>query len=397
MTGLESLCVHGGRDATHATRALVQPLVQSTTYAWGSFDERPRYSYAREGNETTLALERRLAALEAGADAVCFTSGLAAIAALFTHLPDGARVIAGRHLYGGTTRLLSQVHCPRLVVDTVDSTRPEQVEAALEEPADLVLVETPSNPTLQVTDLRHTVEVAQRAGVPVAVDNTFLTPLYQRPLALGADFSIHSTTKYLDGHDATLGGAIVLPDRHSGDGVDRNGLWSERLRWVRQATGSNLAPFEAWLTLQGVKTLHLRTARQWETAVRVAEVLQAHESVTRVYYPGLESHPGHHAHREQATGDGGIVAFDLGTLEAAAAFVKSLRVFTLAENLGATESLATSPALMTHAALSPARRRADGIRDGLVRLSCGVEDPQDLIADIEQALKAVPEKREVVA
>lgn len=394
MTSLDTQCVQGGR-VEGADRALVQPLVQSTTYAWKSFDDRPLYSYAREGNETTLALERRLTTLENGGDTVCFTSGLAAIAALFTLLPDGARVVAGRHLYGGTTRLLSQVHCPRLVVETVDSTQSEQIEAALQEPTDLVLVETPSNPTLQITDLRHTIDVARNAGAPVAVDNTFLTPLYQRPLDLGADFSIHSTTKYLDGHNATLGGAIVLPQRHSDEGVDRDGTWSERLRWVRQATGSNLAPFEAWLTLQGIKTLHLRTKRQWESAHAVAQALQAHTAVRRVKYPGLEHHPGHQVHRAQASGDGGIVAFDLGTLDAAAAFVKSLRVFTLAENLGATESLATSPALMTHAALSPARRRADGIRDGLVRLSIGVEDPDDLVADVEQALAKVPLPQEV--
>lgn len=371
------------------TGALVPPLVQSTTYAWTDLDHPPAVSYARAGNPTTRTLEIRLAQLEDAADAVCFGSGLAAIDAVLRALPDGARVVAGRHLYGGTTRLLSSFHANRLTVDTVDSSDNAAVSAALSSPADLVLVETPSNPTLRITDLPHIIRFGHDAGALVAVDNTFLTPLDQRPLDLGADLSIHSTTKYLDGHNATLGGAVVVPEHHAGPGIDQEGPWSARLRWVRQATGITLAPFEAWLTLQGTKTLRLRTERQWANATRVAEAAAAHPVPLTVHYPGLPDHPGHDVHRRQANGDGGIIALDLGSLDAARTFVTRLRHFTLAENLGATESLVTSPALMTHAALPPERRHADGIDDGLVRLSVGIEPAEHLVADLVQALDAV--------
>lgn len=388
MSHLETRCVHAG-SGDDPTGALVPPLVQSTAYQWQGFDGPPAYSYAREGNPTVARLEARLADLEAGGQAVCFASGLAAIDALLHALPAGARVVAGQHLYGGTTRLLHHIHGERLRIDTVDSSDPAAVAAAFEAPADLALAETPSNPTLQITDLRHFIGHARAAGAFVAIDNTFLTPIHQRPLELGADASVHSTTKYIDGHNATLGGCVVLHTRHEGEGRAQDGSWPQRLRWVRTATGTTLAPFEAWLTLQGSKTLHLRIARQNDNARRVAEALADHPAVAAVQYPGLPDHPGHAAHRSQASGDGAIVTLDLGSLEAAAAFVSRLRVFTLAENLGATESLASSPALMTHAALPPERRKADGIGDGIVRLSLGIEAPEDLVEDVLQALPVV--------
>ncbi|MHB8633395.1 MAG: trans-sulfuration enzyme family protein [Thermoplasmatota archaeon] len=385
MTRLETLCVHGP-DAPKAGTPLVPPLVQSTAHRWGGLDEgRPLYSYAREGNETVAALERRLGALEGGA-AVCTSSGLSSLGAILDLLPAGSRVVAGRHLYGGTTRLLNHIHRGRLTVSTVDTTRREEVEDAFEKPAALLLVETPSNPTLAITDLRHAIRCAHAAGALAAVDNTFLTPLSQRPLDLGADAVVHSTTKYFDGHNATLGGAVVVHPRHRGDGADPDGALEARLRWVRQATGTNLAPFEAWLTIQGSKTLHLRVKRQWETAARVASEAEGHPGAVATYYPGLESHPGHRVHRSQATGDGGIVTLDFGSLAAAGRFVSRLGLFTLAENLGAAESLASSPALMTHASLGAARRAADGITDGLVRLSVGIEDPEDIVQDVRRAL-----------
>ncbi len=395
--GPGTLCVRGGLAPDPQTGALVPPLVQSTTYAWPDLDHPPPITYARAGNATVEGLERRLATLEGGGAAVCFGSGLAAIDALLRCLPPGARVVAGRHLYGGTTRLLNRLHAGRVRVDIVDTSDGVAVRNALESPADLVLVETPSNPTLQITDLRLASKTAHDAGAWFAVDNTFLTPLYQRPLELGADLSIHSTTKYLDGHDATLGGAVVLHERHAGPGDSPDGPLAARLRWVRKATGAVLAPFEAWLTLQGSKTLHLRTREQWSTAARLAALARDDPAVERVYYPGLTDHTGHEIHRRQATGDGGIVALDLGTIEAAREFVSRLRVFTLAENLGATESLATHPASMTHADLPPERRRQDGISDGLVRLSVGVEDPSDLEADVLEALDLVARRQPVVA
>lgn len=396
MTGPGTTCVRGGTTPDPQTGALVPPLVQSTTYAWPDLDHPPAITYARSGNATTQALERRLAALEGGSSAVCFASGLAATDALLRSVPVGGRVVAGRHLYGGTTRLLARFYDERLRIDFVDSSDAEALAAALATPADLVLVETPSNPTLRITDLRRAARDAHAAGAILAVDNTFLTPLSQQPLDLGADVVLHSTTKYLDGHDATLGGALVVPAKHDGPGQDPQGTLAQRFRWIRKSTGNGLAPFEAWLTLQGTKTLHLRTRQQWATAGRIAALLAKHPGIARVHYPGLTTHQNHEAHRRQSTGDGGILAIELADLESAKRFVSALRVFTLAENLGATESLATHPATMTHGDLAPERRRADGIEDGLVRLSCGVEDPDDLEADVLQALeKAV--LREVVA
>lgn len=394
---LATLCVHGGTTPDAQTGALIPPLVQSTTYAWPDLDHPPPITYARAGNANVETLERRLAALEGGVAAVCFGSGLAAIDAVLRCVPSGGRIVAGRHLYGGTTRLLHRLHAGRIRVDTVDTSDGRALSAALKSPADLVLVETPSNPTLQITDLRLATEAAHGAGALIAVDNTFLTPLYQRPIEFGADLSIHSTTKYLDGHNATLGGAVVLHERLAGPGDSAEGPLEARLRWVRKATGAVLAPFEAWLTLQGSKTLHLRTREQWSTAARLATLSHDRPGVERVYYPGLRDHAGHAVHRRQATGDGGIVALDLGAFETARRFVSALRVFTLAENLGSTESIATHPASMTHADLTPERRRQDGISDGLVRLSAGVEDPEDLEKDVLRALDLVAHARPVIA
>ncbi len=382
-------CVHAGRELEGRPAPLVPPLVQSTTYGWPDLDHPPSISYARSGNPTVERLERALATLEGGGDAVCFASGLAALDGLLRCLPAGGRVVAGRHLYGGTTRLLDRFTGGRLVVDLVDSTDPDQLRTSLERPASLVLVETPSNPTLRITDLRAAAKWAHAAGGALAVDNTLLTPLFQRPIDLGADLVVHSTTKYLDGHNATLGGAVVVGPGRPVGGVPRDGPWAERLRFVRKATGTTLAPFEAWLTLQGLKTLHLRTRAQWEAARRLAEVAHGHPAVVAVHFPGLSDHPGHEVHRRQAVGDGGLVALDLGSYGAARAFVSRLRVFTIAENLGPTESLATHPASMTHSDLTAERRRSDGIADGLVRLSLGVEDPEDLEADLRGGLDAL--------
>jgi len=361
--------------------------VQSTTYAWPDLDTPPAVTYARAGNHNADALERRIAALEGGASALCFSSGLAALDALVAALPQGGRIVCGSNVYGGTVRLLERIRTDRCAVEFVDTSDLAQVRRALETPASLVIAETPSNPTLAITDLAATAKAAHDAGALLCVDNTFLTPLWQRPLEHGADVVLHSTTKYLDGHNATLGGALVFPERHDGAGFQENGSLAAKVRWVRKGIGNGLAPFEAWLTLQGSKTLHLRTAQQWSTALRLAKTLRGRPGVQRVLHPGLESHPGHAVHRRQARGDGGLVAIDLGSRDAARAFCSSLRVFTLAENLGATEALATHPISMTHADVTPEVRRRLGITDGLVRLSAGVEDAEDLEADVLQALE----------
>ncbi|HZY70995.1 MAG TPA: PLP-dependent aspartate aminotransferase family protein [Thermoplasmata archaeon] len=395
--GESTRCVHGVPAELVRTGPLVPPIVQSTTYAWADLNEPPAISYTRAGNETVAALEARLTALERGAAAVCFGSGIAGIDALLRSIPSGGRVVAGRHLYGGTTRLLERFHADRLQIDSVDSTDVGAVAAALETPANLVLAETPSNPTLEITDIRRTARLAHDAGAILAVDNTLLTPLYQRPLEQGADVAIHSTTKYIDGHDATLGGAVVLPARHAA-GTDSTVRSLEgRLRWIRKATGAVLAPMEAWLTLQGCKTLHLRTTVQWEAARRIADTARSHPAVARTLHPGLAGHPGHSVHRGQACGDGGLVGVDLGSQAAARAFVARLRLFQIAENLGPTESIATHPASMTHADLPRQRRLEHGITDGLVRLSVGVETPDDLVYDLKAALDQLEISLAVVA
>lgn len=372
---------------------LVPPLYQSTTYAWVDLDHAPAITYARSGSPTVEALERRLSALEGGGASVCFASGLAAIDAVLRCLPRNGRIVLGRHLYGGTTRLVQRLHADGRVVDVVDTTDERALRSALAAPAALVLVETPSNPTLQITDLRRAGELAHAAGAVFAVDNTLLTPVSQRPLDLGADLAVHSTTKYLDGHNATLGGAVVLAPRHAAPGESPEGTFAERLRWVRKATGAVLAPFEGWLTLQGLKTLELRIRAQWATAGRIAVRLAEDPRIVRLYYPGLPGHEGHRIHRQQANGDGGLVGVDLGSLSVAKSFVSGLRRFTIAENLGATDSMVTHPASMTHVDLGPERRRADGISDGLVRLSVGVEEPGDLERDVLSALEALPSPR----
>lgn len=390
-------CVRAGARPDPVTGALVPPLVQSTTYAWPDLDHPPAVTYARAGNSTVEALERRLAALEGGSSAVAFASGTAALDALLAALPKGGRVVCGSNVYGGTARLLQRIRTDRCRVDFVDTSDLAQVRQALEARADLVLAETPSNPTLAITDLAATAQAAHDAGALLCIDNTFLTPLWQKPLQHGADVVLHSTTKYLDGHNATLGGALVFPDAHEGAGFQENGPLAAKVRWVRKGIGNGLAPFEAWLTLQGCKTLHLRTREQWISARRLAERLRRHAAVRKVLHPGLEDHPGHAIHRRQASGDGGIVSVDLGTREAARAFCAGLRLFTLAENLGATESLATHPVSMTHTDVAPEVRRRLGITDGLVRLSVGVEDPDDLLADAVAALEGLERPAQVLA
>lgn len=393
-SGSGTSCVHAGRDlelpGAAAVAPLVPPLVQSTTYAWSDLDHPPELTYARGGNPTVRRLETALATLEGGASAVAFGSGLAAIDALLRTVPVRGRIVLGRHLYGGTTRLVQHFGRGQWEVETVDTTDAGALARSLERPAALVFVESPSNPTLQITDLRAAARAAHGAGALLAVDNTLLTPLYQRPIGLGADVVVHSTTKYLDGHDATLGGAVVLGPALSGAGDRADGPLEARLRFVRKATGAVLAPFEAWLTLQGLKTLHLRTAVQWASARRLADTLRDHPAARTVHYPGLGEDPARQVHRSQASGNGGIVAVDLGSYAAARAFASALRVFTLAENLGATESLVTHPASMTHADLPAERRREDGIPDGLVRLSVGVEDIEDLERDVRFALAQIP-------
>jgi cystathionine beta-lyase/cystathionine gamma-synthase len=375
--------IHAGVEADPVTGSILTPIYQSTTYVQESVDQylSRGYSYSRSGNPTVRALEKKLSALEQGTDCVAFASGMAAIhATLVTFLSAGDHAIVSDVAYGGTYRLCTKV-LPRFGVefDFADTSDPADVRRRFRDTTRLVLTETPANPTLKLTDIAAISELARGRGALHAVDNTFLTPYYQRPLELGADLVIQSTTKYLDGHNATIGGAVV----------SKTAELDEKLRFIRNATGTILSPMVAWLTLQGCKTLSVRMDRQSASALAIARFLEKHPRVERVTYPGLESFPQHALARKQASGFGAMVWFEVaGGLEAGKRLMDTVKVWSLAENLGSVESLVTHPVTMTHADVDLAERRRVGITDGLVRLSVGLEDPEDLIDALDRALRA---------
>ena len=378
---LHTEALHAGTAPDPVTGALLTPIYQTTTYTQRAVGDHKGFTYSRAGNPTVSALERRLAALEGAPHATCYASGLAATTALFLALlRSGDRVVVSQAVYGGTVRLLRQVLAPFGVeAEFVDSGDEGALAAALREPARLVFVETPANPTLRLTDLRLAAGLARAAGALLVVDNTLLTPALQRPLDCGVDVVLHSTTKFLEGHNATVGGALICRDE----------ALHERFALLRTATGVIQSPFNAWLTLQGVKTLPLRMARHSANALRVARYLEAHPRVTRVFYPGLESFPQYDLALRQQRSGGAIVSFEVeGGADAGVRLMNSVSVWALAENLGAAESLVTHPVSMTHGSVPPEQRAAAGISDGLVRLSVGLEDPDDLVADLGRALDA---------
>jgi cystathionine beta-lyase/cystathionine gamma-synthase len=376
--------IHAGVEADPVTGAILTPIYQSTTYVQESVDQymAKGYSYSRSGNPTVRALESKLAALEQGADCVAFASGMAAIhATLLTFLGRGDHAIVSDVAYGGTYRLCTKV-LPRFGVefDFADTSDPDDVRRRFRDRTRVVLTETPANPTLKLTDIAKISELARERGALHAVDNTFLTPYYQRPLELGADLVIQSTTKYLDGHNATIGGAVVSATAEL----------DEKLRFTRNATGTILSPMVAWLTLQGCKTLSVRMDRQSESALAIAKFLERHPKVERVAYPGLESFAQHALARKQASGFGAMLWFEVrGGLAAGKRLMDGVRLWSLAENLGSVESLVTHPVTMTHADVDLAERRRVGITDGLVRLSVGLEDREDLIEALDRALSGV--------
>ncbi|HVL47740.1 MAG TPA: PLP-dependent aspartate aminotransferase family protein, partial [Candidatus Thermoplasmatota archaeon] len=380
MASLVTRAVHAGRKPDGDTGAILTPIHQVTTYAQEDVGVHKGHTYSRASNPTVEALEIRLNSLEEGIGAVAFTSGMAAIDALFrASLSAGDHVVVSDVVYGGTVRLLRQVYARAGVTwSFVDASDPAAVARAITPATKLVLLESPGNPTLKLADIRGVAEVAHAKGVPVAVDNTFLTPLGQRVFELGADISVHSTTKYLEGHNSTIGGAVI---------VKSDAALLEQLKLIRKTAGSNQAPFEAWLTLRGIKTLALRLDAVSSSAQAIAEYLEQSPGVAKVHYPGLASFPQRDLAERQQLVTGGILAFELdGGYEAALRFVKGLEWITLAENLGAAESLLTHPASMTHAALTREEREALGITDGLLRLSVGLEAVEDLVADLESAL-----------
>jgi cystathionine gamma-lyase len=377
----DTLVIHGGQRPEPVTGAVMPPIFQTSTYAQRAPGEHSGFEYSRSQNPTRFALERALAALEGGRFGLAFASGCAATATIVQLLDAGDHVVASDDLYGGTFRLFDKVMARRGNRFTfVDASDPAAVEAAIERDTKLVWIETPTNPMLKLCDIEAIAGICKSAGVHLAVDNTFCSPVLQRPLELGADLVLHSTTKYVGGHSDVVGGAVVTDDE----------ALHERLAFLQNSVGAVPGPQDCFLTLRGLKTLHLRMERHCASAAKVAEFLEAHPKVERVIYPGLPSHPQHALARRQMKGMGGMISLDLaGDLEAARRFLTSVRVFTLAESLGGVESLIEHPAIMTHASVPKANREALGIRDGFVRLSVGIEHVDDLLTDLDQALQQV--------
>jgi cystathionine gamma-lyase len=376
--GLATRALHVGQGPDPSTGAVVVPIHLATTFAQESPGRHKGFEYSRSGNPTRGNLEECLASLEGATHGLAFSSGLAATTIVMLLLDPGDHVVFTEDVYGGTFRLFDKVFRRYgLTFTAVDPTDPDAVAAAMTDRTRLVWLESPTNPLLRVVDIDAVSELVHGAGALMAVDSTFASPVLQRPLELGADLVVHSSTKFLGGHSDVLGGAVLTS----------NEALAERMRFHQNAVGAVPSPFDCWLLLRGLKTLQLRVLRQCENALAIARWLEGQDAVTQVYYPGLESNPGHALARRQMGGRyGGVVSFEVSSGDAARSFLERLRVFTLAESLGAVESLAESPAMMTHASIPEETRTRVGVSDGLLRLSVGIEDVDDLLADLEQAL-----------
>ncbi|UCG74893.1 MAG: cystathionine gamma-synthase [Gemmatimonadota bacterium] len=378
-TGFETLAIHAGHVPDPMTGAVMPPVYQTSTYVQdGVAEPRGGHVYARVTNPTRTALEENLAALEGGSVGAAFASGLAAIESLLKALlKEGDHVVCGANVYGGTERMFRTVWARfGLRFTYVDTSDTEALAAAIRPETRLVHIETPTNPMMQISDIAACAEIAHKGDALLSVDNTFPTPFLQRPLAMGADIVVHSTTKYLNGHSDVIGGAIVTRDAELG----------ARIRDQQRISGAVPGPLDCWLVLRGIKTLHVRMERHCENARQLADVLVGHVGHRAVLYPGLATHPQHQLASRQMGGFGGMISFDAGSLDRARAVAGSTRIFQLAESLGGVESLISVPAVMTHASVPEEVRRKIGLTDGLVRLSVGIESADDLISDLEQAL-----------
>ena len=369
--------MHAGQEPDPSTGAVITPIYQTSTYRQDALGEHKGFEYARTQNPTRSALEGNLAAIEGGKAAFAFASGMAAESAVMTLLQAGDHVVVTDNTYGGTYRLFERIlRKYQLDFTYVDTCNIDLMRAAFRPATKMLFLETPTNPVLKLTDLEAACQIAHERGVFVVVDNTFASPYVQRPLEFGADIVVHSTTKFLNGHSDSIGGvAIAMRDDHI-----------EWLKFVQNAEGAILGPMDAWLVLRGTKTLPLRMERHNANAQAIAEYLARHPKVPHVYYPGLPSHPQHDLAKRQMRGFGGIISFELGSLEKARTFLNSLELMTLAESLGGVETLISHPATMTHASVPPDRRAQIGITDDMVRVSVGIEDADDLIGDLAQAL-----------
>jgi cystathionine beta-lyase/cystathionine gamma-synthase len=375
-----TICLHAGQEPDPSTGAIIVPIYQTSTYVQEALGKHKGFEYARTQNPTRMALERNLAAIEAGKAGFAFASGMAAIGAIATLLKSGDHVIVSDNTYGGTFRLFDKVLTRyQLSFTYVDTSNLDDVERAMTPSTRMLFVETPTNPVMRITDLRAAAELAHRHDARLVVDNTFASPYIQRPIEHGADLVTHSTTKYLNGHSDSVGGVVIAV---RDDDIE----W---LTFVQNAEGAILSPFDSFLVLRGTKTLALRMQQHNANGLALAGFLSAHPKVGHVYYPGLPTHPQHELAKRQMRGFGGMIAFELGSLEAARRLLNAVRLHALAESLGGVESLISHPASMTHASVPPERRAAIGITDGLVRISAGVEDIEDLKDDLSQALEQV--------
>ena len=378
--GFATDAIHAGVRPDPSTGAIMTPIYQTSTYAYEGLGKSKGYDYARTINPTRSALEENLKVLEGGRAAYAFASGMAAISAVMALLKSGDHVVVADNVYGGTYRLFSKVlEDYGLTFSYVDTSRLERIESAIGARTRMVYLETPTNPIMILTDIAQAAELCRRRGLISVVDNTFLTPCLQRPLQLGADIVVHSTTKYLNGHSDSVGGAAVMAREDH----------AQRIKFVQNSAGAILSPFESWLVLRGIKTLPLRMRAHDENGRRVAQYLAGHAKVERVLYPGLPSHPQHDLARRQAGGFGGMISFVLKDARGAARFFDRLRLCALAESLGGIETLVCQPSTMTHASVPDADRARLGITDALVRISVGCEDVEDILADLDQALVAV--------
>lgn len=378
--GFATDAIHVGQEPDPSTGAIIVPIYQTSTFVQSELGKHKGYEYARTGNPTRAALERNLACLERGRFAFAFASGMAAINAVMTLFKSGDHIIAGHNMYGGTYRLFERVLKDfGLQFSYANTSYLEQVRGALRPNTRMLFIETPTNPVMEITDIAAVARLAHEHGVLLAVDNTFMSPYFQQPLELGADIVVHSTTKYLNGHSDGVGGAAILNDQPL----------AERLKFLQNAAGAVLGPFDSWLVLRGVKTLAVRMRQHNDNGLKIAKFLSQHPKVQRVHYPGLPSHPQHELAKKQMSGFGGMLSFETGSLEKAKTVLKSVRLCSLAESLGGVETLISHPASMTHASVPAEDRARIGITDGLVRISAGIEDVEDLIADLEQALAKI--------
>lgn len=378
--GFSTKAVHAGIEPDPSTGSLMTPVHLTSTYLQEGLGINKGYEYARVSNPTRTALEKNIAALEGGTEGLAFGSGMAAISALFHLLKSGEHVVASQNVYGGTYRLGKLIFNNfGLDFDFVDTTDLKNVTTSIKSSTKMVFIETPTNPTMEITDLVGVAKICRNRGILSIVDNTFATPYLQTPLELGIDIVLHSATKYLNGHSDMLGGLIVL---------NRSDL-IEKLRFIQKSVGGILSPFEAWMCLRGIKTLPLRMDRHCSNAMEVAQFLNRQKKVKTVNFPGLASHPQHTLAKKQMRGFGGMISFDLGTLNRAKSFLKRLKLCALAESLGGVETLISHPATMTHASVPSEQRKKIGVTDGLVRISVGIEDVEDIIADLKQALAGI--------